>query len=272
MIATKWENQEVRSFNGLVCANGELYAVQDSGMVRVHAGQESDDWLNVAILAQKELSGGQYMVKCGEALEHGSIGVVVLESLQNHEPIWTFVSEQSNPFDRIEAEGGWVRVLSTAGAVFRFSVPLQEATLQFPGPLSCIADVARAAPLFALYEQARLNPGTVSDQELLEQIEKTYWPTNAFCAVQQIFCIIAPACLLRPHLTRELLRAPIEAIIACGIEDSASVIEVGTYLLKDQEPYASPDRHGAIWLQDVLPTLGALADEVFADVLRECHE
>ncbi|WP_256081193.1 hypothetical protein [Massilia sp. YIM B04103] len=136
MIATKWDNQEVRSFNGLACANGDFYEVQESGMVRVHAGQESDDWLNVAILAQEELFGGQYMVKCGEALEHGSIGVVVLESLQNHAPIWTFVSEQSNPFDRIEAEGGWVRVLSTAGAVFRFSVPLQEATLLLPSASS----------------------------------------------------------------------------------------------------------------------------------------
>ncbi|AKU23046.1 hypothetical protein MJ904_07920 [Massilia sp. MB5] len=138
--------------------------------------------------------------------------------------------------------------------------------------MSCITDVARAAPLLALYEQARLSPEAVADQELLEQIEKTYWPTNAFSAVQQIFCIIAPACLLRPYLTRELLRAPIEAIIACGVEDSAAVIQVGTYLLMDKEPYVSPDEHGIAWLQNVLPTLGALADDVFADVLRECHE
>lgn len=138
--------------------------------------------------------------------------------------------------------------------------------------MSCITEAARAAPLLALYEQARLNPDTVSDQELLGQIEKTYWPTNAFCAVQQIFCIIAPACLLRPHLTRELLRAPIEAIIACGVEDSAAVIALGTSLLKDKDAYTSPDRHGIAWLQNVLPTLGVLADEVFADVLRECHE
>lgn len=138
--------------------------------------------------------------------------------------------------------------------------------------MSCITEAARAAPLLALYEQARLNPDTVSDQELLGQIEKTYWPTNAFCAVQQIFCIIAPACLLRPHLTRELLRAPIEAIIACGVEDSAAVIALGTSLLKDKDAYTSPDRHCISWLQNVLPTLGVLADEVFADVLRECHE
>ncbi|PHV18041.1 hypothetical protein GQ37_006665 [Janthinobacterium sp. BJB1] len=133
VMATKWKNQEVRSHNGLLCSNGDIYDVQETRMARVREKQELGGWLNVAILAQEELYGGQYIVKCGEAAEHGSIGVVVLESLQNHEPVWTFVSDQSNPFDQIVTKGGLVLVLSTSGAVFRFAAPLREARLLLPG-------------------------------------------------------------------------------------------------------------------------------------------
>jgi hypothetical protein len=135
VMATKWKNQEVRSHNGLVCTNGDIYEVHETWMAKVHKKQELGSWLNVAILAQEELYGGQYIVKCGEAAEHGSIGVIVLESLQNHEPVWTFVSDQSNPFDQITIKAGWVVVLSTSGAVFRFSAPIREARLLLPSML-----------------------------------------------------------------------------------------------------------------------------------------
>ena len=132
VMATKWKNQEVQSYNGLVCANGDMYEVHETCMARVHEKQQLGSWLNVAILAQEELYGGQYMLKCGEAMEHGSIGVVVLESLQTQEPVWTFVSDQSNPFDQISIEAGWVVVLSTSGAVFRFAAPMKEPRLLLP--------------------------------------------------------------------------------------------------------------------------------------------
>ena len=132
VMATKWKNQEVRSHNGLLCSNGDLYDVHETRMARVREKQELGGWLNVAILAQEELYGGQYLVKCGEAAEHGSIGVVVLESLQNHEPVWTFVSDQSNPFDQVTIKGGLVLVLSTSGAVLRFAAPMREARLLLP--------------------------------------------------------------------------------------------------------------------------------------------
>lgn len=131
-ISTKWKNQEVRSHNGLVCSNGDIYDVHETSMARVDESQDFGGWLNVAILAQQELYGGQYMVKCGEAAEHGSIGVVVLESLQNHEPVWTFVSDLSNPFDQIIIKGGWVLVLSTSGAVLRFGAPMRAVRLLLP--------------------------------------------------------------------------------------------------------------------------------------------
>ncbi len=131
-MAVKWKNQEVPNFNGLVCANGEIYEVQDTRMVRAHGKLKLGGWLNVAVLAEQDLYGGQYIVKCGEAFEHGSIGVVVLESLHSQEPIWSFVSEQSNPFDQIEVKAGYVLVLSTSGSVFRFGAPLKEAALLLP--------------------------------------------------------------------------------------------------------------------------------------------
>ena len=132
VMAAKWKNQEVRGYNGLVCSNGDIYDVHKTWMARVHEKQELGSWLNVAILAQEELYGGQYIVKCGEAVEHGSIGVVVLESLQNHDPVWTFVSDQSNPFDQIIIKGSLVLVLSTSGAVLRFGAPMREARLLLP--------------------------------------------------------------------------------------------------------------------------------------------
>ena len=132
VMAIKWRNQEVRSHNGLVCSNGDVYDVHETSMDRVDESQDFGGWLNVAILAQEELYGGQYMVKCGEAAEHGSIGVVVLESLQNHEPVWTFVSDLSNPFDQIIIKGGWILVLSTSGAVLRFGAPMRAARLLLP--------------------------------------------------------------------------------------------------------------------------------------------
>ncbi|WP_147400376.1 hypothetical protein [Acidovorax cavernicola] len=138
--------------------------------------------------------------------------------------------------------------------------------------MSCINDVPNARPLFALYDRARAARDAVSDDEMLEAIRKAYWMTNAADAVSQIFSIIGPACLLRPHLTETLIRAPIEALIACGEEDAGSVLRAGSYLLSQDDPYVAPDAHGRRWLAEVLPTLQSMVDRVFPGVLRECLE
>ena len=126
--------------------------------------------------------------------------------------------------------------------------------------------------LFALYALARTDPAAVSDQQILAQINKSFWITNASDAVSQTFCIIAPACLLRPHLTAELIRTPMEALIACGCEEPESVFLAARHLLESANPYVMPDSHGQYWLSEVLPELGSLVDEVFRDVLRGCME
>ena len=129
VIATKWMNQEVPNVNGLVLAHGELCEVGLIGSASAYGKWEEGDWLNVGILAQEELYGGRFLVKCGEACEHGSIGVVVLECAQSHRPIWMFVSDVSNPFDEIVFKGSWVLALSSAGAVLRFRFPSENTAL-----------------------------------------------------------------------------------------------------------------------------------------------
>lgn len=135
-MGTKWTDQEVRDFNGLLCANGEIYETRDGALVQVQETPELGGWLDVTVLAQEVLYGDQYIVKCGEASAHGSIGVIVLESLENQEPVWTFVADRANPFDQIAVKGSWVVVLSTSGAVFRFSArsrdPISAAMLMLP--------------------------------------------------------------------------------------------------------------------------------------------
>jgi len=36
VMAIKWRNQEVRSYNGLMCSNGDIYEVHETWMARVH--------------------------------------------------------------------------------------------------------------------------------------------------------------------------------------------------------------------------------------------
>jgi hypothetical protein len=132
MLALGWKDQRVPDFNGLICASGEIYAIDHQKIIETDAKPKLDDWLEVAILAQMELFGGRYIVKCGEASAHGSIGFIVLEEKESQDPIWSFVSETSNPFDQIEIKAGYVLVLSTSGAVFRFRAPLKDVTLLNP--------------------------------------------------------------------------------------------------------------------------------------------
>lgn len=131
VLAKKWTNQEAPQFNGMVCANGKFFEVGKTGLSEADNNWENLEWVNVAVLAQKELYGGTYLLKCGEAFEHGSIGVVILEDLSTHQPIWIFVSHQSNPFDEVVLKGSRVLVISTTGAVLSFRVCPVEAEIPF---------------------------------------------------------------------------------------------------------------------------------------------
>lgn len=117
--------------------------------------------------------------------------------------------------------------------------------------------------LAALYAQAQAHPETLSDAVFLDNVKNAHWPTNCWSYVEASFAIIAPACLLRPQLTAELIALPIAAMIAGGLEDAEQVIAIGQACATRSEPYVAPSEEGKRWLTQVWPTLGEMAGAVF---------
>jgi hypothetical protein len=133
-IESKWKNQEVPDIVGIVTSSGRVYSVDSHGLKETGSLPEIIGWADIGILASSEILGGAYRLVCGESCGHGSMGVIVMEDTRTRTPVWSFVSNESNPFDQIEEKGGYVVVLSTSGAVFRFRYRnrLEEATLSVP--------------------------------------------------------------------------------------------------------------------------------------------
>ena len=117
--------------------------------------------------------------------------------------------------------------------------------------------------LTAFYERARAVPDSISDEEFIENITKAFWPTNCWSFVEASFAIIAPGCALRPHLTRELIRHPIDAMIAGGQEDPQEVIKLGMVCATKKDHYVEPTEEGKKWLLEDWPRQKDLAIEVF---------
>ena len=117
--------------------------------------------------------------------------------------------------------------------------------------------------LAAFYEQAQAHPEAISDAVFLENVKAAHWPTNCWNYVEASFAIIAPACLLRPHLTAELIAMPIAAMIAGGLEDAEQVIAIGLECATRSEPYVAVSEEGKRWLTQVWPGLGEVVEVVF---------
>ena len=128
---------------------------------------------------------------------------------------------------------------------------------------------SQLAKLAKFYEHARSNPQLVPDAAFVENIIKTFWPTNCWCFVEEAFAIIAPGCAMRPHLTRQLIRHPIEAMIAGGLERPEEVIAQGVVFATKQTPYVEPSLDGKQWLLQEWPKLEQMAAEVFNEVWLE---
>ena len=122
--------------------------------------------------------------------------------------------------------------------------------------------------LAAFYAQAQAHPEAISDAAFLDKVKNAHWPTNCWSYVEASFAIIAPACLLRPHLTAELIAFPIDAMIAGGLDDAAQVIAIGLACATRDAPYVAPSEEGKRWLTQVWPGLGELIGEVFAARLQ----
>ena len=117
--------------------------------------------------------------------------------------------------------------------------------------------------LATFYAQAQAQPDAFSDAAFLEAVKAAHWPTNCWSYMEASFAIIAPACLLRPHLTAELIALPIDAMIAGGLEDAGQVIAIGLDCATRSAPYVEPSEEGRRWLTQVWPGLGEMAGAVF---------
>lgn len=110
---------------GLHVADGSLYTLVEGIPILLPEAAPAEHWIDAdCVLAQLTTQDGRFRIKCGESAAHGSIGFVALES--GGELLWLLMSERSNPFDQIEIKGSKVVVLSTSGAILRFSPPLSE--------------------------------------------------------------------------------------------------------------------------------------------------
>jgi hypothetical protein len=130
----------------------------------------------------------------------------------------------------------------------------------------------RLAELADFYAQAQRAPESVSDADLIQQITQTFWPTNCWSFVEQAFAIIAPACAMRPHLVRELIVYPIEAMIAGGLDEEEEVIKQGVACATKSDPYVEPTAEGKRWLCEQWPLLENIAVEVFRAKYRELSQ
>ena len=122
--------------------------------------------------------------------------------------------------------------------------------------------------LAAFYAQAQAQPDAFSDAAFLKAVKAAHWPTNCWSYMEASFAIIAPACLLRPHLTAELIALPIDAMIAGGLDHAEQVIAIGLDCATRDAPYVAPSEEGKRWLTQVWPGLGELIGEVFAAKLQ----
>jgi hypothetical protein len=119
------------------------------------------------------------------------------------------------------------------------------------------------------YDRARATPLDISDQEFLEAIRRSFWPTNCGSFVEAAFAIIAPGCAMRPHLVRELIAHPIKAMIAGGLEDPNEIVALGIACATKDDPYVAPTPEGKRWLLEEWPAFGRIATEVFENELSD---
>lgn len=117
--------------------------------------------------------------------------------------------------------------------------------------------------LAAFYEHVRAHPDAVSNAAFVQAVKNAHWPTNCSSYVEASLAIIAPACLMRPHLTPALIALPIDAMIAGGLEDGGQVIAIGLACATRNVAYVEPSAEGKRWLAQVWPALGELVEMVF---------
>jgi hypothetical protein len=122
--------------------------------------------------------------------------------------------------------------------------------------------------LAAFYRKAESDPDSISDTEFIENISKAHWATNCWSFAKASFAIISPGCALRPHLVRQLIRIPIQAMMAGGLEDPELIITQGIAYANNPS-YVDPTPEGKQWLINEWPKIENVAKEVFQEIQEE---
>ena len=125
-VREDWVDLLVPDCEGLVDSQNVFRSLEEDGSLVAEGVTVTAGFLGAQVLADASLLSGKYHVSCGEVFGHGSIGFVVVEGVVEGGEFWVFVSERTDPFDQIVVKGGFVLVLSSSGAVFRFRPGMLE--------------------------------------------------------------------------------------------------------------------------------------------------
>lgn len=127
-------------------------------------------------------------------------------------------------------------------------------------------DLKALRELNKFYQDLKDRPDSIADSEVIFSIENSFWGTNCWSYVEQSLAIIAPACLYKPHLIKTLIRYPIDAMIAGGLENLEEIIPIGLALAEKERPYLELTEDGKHWLTVVWPTLDVEIKTVFTEL------
>ena len=127
----------------------------------------------------------------------------------------------------------------------------------------------RLTNLDAFYEAVRRDPSSATDEEFLRRIAGAHAGSNALDYAEDSFGIIAPGCLLRPHLTRKLIAHPLGALIAAGVDDVGKMIRIGMACATSERNDVKPTAEGVQWLVQIWPQQIDLIREVVDELFQE---
>ena len=140
--------------------------------------------------------------------------------------------------------------------------------------MSCaFDDVAWTSPsrllaLAVFYRDAQSHPAGISDAVFLDAVQNAHWPTNCWSYAQASLAIVAHGCVLRPHLTRELIALPIAAMIAGGLDSGDAIIAWGMSCAASDQPYVVFTPKGRRWMAQQWPALSVMVEDEYA---RQCQ-
>lgn len=123
--------------------------------------------------------------------------------------------------------------------------------------------------LDAFYVSLRERPDVITDEEVLKRVRSAFLPTNCWAFVECSFAVVAPACALRSHLTKQLVEATIRAMVYGGLEDESLVVAQGVAVATKSNPDVEVTPEGRAWLLNEWPKHEEMARQVFREIRDE---